>query len=255
MISAERKTQLLQTWLSEEAQPFIGWDFSYLDGRMIEDQVPWSYAARSAELMRQSNSVLDLNTGGGERFLALRDHWPQKVVVTEEWPPNHALATERFKPFGVPVHNVRLTDTDPMPFADGEFDLVMNRHAAFNSAEVARVLAPNGTFITQQMHGLSSEKLQAVFGAKPQWPDAIPETYVSRLKRSGLAMIDLQNWRGNLRFTDVGAIVYYLKAVPWTVPNFSVLTHQNALLMLQAQLDAGQPLLFDTRSYLIEARK
>ena len=30
------RNQLLETWKQEEQQPFIGWDFSHLDGRMFE---------------------------------------------------------------------------------------------------------------------------------------------------------------------------------------------------------------------------
>ena len=60
--------ELIQFWKHEEQQPFSGWDFSYLDGRMLEDQAPWSYSTRAAELMRKSSSVIDLGTGGGERF-------------------------------------------------------------------------------------------------------------------------------------------------------------------------------------------
>ena len=73
---------LREIWKYEEQQPFTGWDFSYLDGRMLEEQPPWSYSARAAQLMKRSASVLDLDTGGGERFLKLREDWPRKVVVT-----------------------------------------------------------------------------------------------------------------------------------------------------------------------------
>jgi hypothetical protein len=38
--------------------------------------------------MRQAASVVDLGTGGGERLLKLRKHWPEKVVVTEDYPPS-----------------------------------------------------------------------------------------------------------------------------------------------------------------------
>ncbi|MCL4829557.1 MAG: methyltransferase domain-containing protein [Caldilinea sp.] len=164
------RSELLDSWRREEAQPFIGWDFSYLDGRMIEEEPPWDYMARAAELMRHASSVVDLDTGGGERFLELHPHWPPKVVATEEYPPNLALATERLAPLGVQVLNVRITDDDPLPFADGEFDLVLNRHSAFNSAEVARVLAPGGVFLTQQVHGLWADDLHAAFGVTPQCP-------------------------------------------------------------------------------------
>ncbi len=235
---------LIAAWKYEEQQPFIGWDFSYLDGRMLEGQPPWSYLTRAAELMRQSASVVDLDTGGGERFLKLRPHWPPKVVVTESYPPNFKLATERLTPFGAQVLDIEIGDFRLMPFADNEFDLVLNRHAAFNAAEVARILTPGGTFLTQQVHGLWAADLLAAFDAKPQWPNATPEQYLPRLLAAGLEIIDQQNWSGELAFTDVGAIVYYLKAVPWLVPGFSVETHLKYLLKLQEQLENKEKLVF-----------
>jgi SAM-dependent methyltransferase len=247
--------EFIETWKHEEQQPFYGWDFSYLDGRMIEEQAPWSYSTRATELMRQSLSVIDLDTGGGERFLKLKAYWPGKVVATEHYPPNFRLATECLSPLGAQVMDVHLTDVGPMPFANGEFDLVLNRHAGFNSREVARILAPGGTFLTQQVHGLWAFDLLAVFGAKPQWPTATPEKYVPELKAAGLTIVNLQEWSGQLSFTDVGAIVYYLKAVPWLVPGFSVDKNSKQLLTLQHQLESGESLTFVARKYLIEAHK
>jgi hypothetical protein len=109
--------------------------------------------------------------------------------------------------------------------------------------------------LTQQVHGRSTEDLLAVFGATPQWPEATSEKYVPRLEAAGLEIVDVQEWTGRLWFTDVGAIVYYLKAVPWLVPGFSVRTYSSALLRLEAQRRAGQDLVFTTRVYLIEAHK
>jgi len=246
---------LIETWKHEEQQPFSGWDFSHLDGRMIEEQAPWSYSTRAGELMRRSASVIDLGTGGGERLLKLQEYWPKKMVVTEDYPPNVRLATERLSPFGVRVVDVPLTDYDLLPFADGEFDLVLNRHAGFNAQEVARILAPDGTFLTQQVHGLWAYDLLAVFDAKPQWPEATLEKYVPQLKAAGLTIADTREWSGKLSFTDVGAIVYYLKAVPWLVPGFSVGTHLEQLLALQRRLESGEGLTFVARKYLIEAHK
>ena len=249
------REMLITNWKAEEQQPFIGWDFSYLDGRMLEGQAPWSYTTRAAELMKQSASVVDLDTGGGERFLKLRAHWPPKVVATESYPPNFKLATERLTPLGVKVLDIEISDFAPMPFDDNEFDLVLNRHAAFNSAEVARILTPGGAFLTQQVHGMWAADLLAAFDAKPQWPNATPEQYVPRLLAAGMEIVDVRNWSGELAFTDVGAIVYYLKAVPWLVPGFSVKTHLKNLLKLQEQLEKQEKLVFTARKYLIEAHK
>jgi len=246
---------LIENWKFEEQQPFIGWDFSYLEGRMIEEQPGWSYSARAAELMKRASSVVDLDTGGGERLLELRKFWSNKVVATEGYLPNFKLATERLSPLGIKVVSIQLNDDALMPFDTGEFELVLNRHSAFNPAEVARVLTLGGTFLTQQVHGLWAVDLLAVFNAKPQWADATPEKYLPRLKAAELEIVDIQDWSGRLTFTDVGAIVYYLKAVPWLVPGFSVATHLNYLLDLQSQLENKESLTFAARKYLIEARK
>ena len=249
------RNPLIESWKAEEQKPFQGWDFSYLDGSMLEDQTPWSYSRRAAELMKQAKAVIDLGTGGGERFLKLREYWPNKVVVTENYPPNVKLAVECLTPLGVSVLDVPLADDEPMPLADGEFDLVLNRHSSFNTREVARILTPGGTFLTQQIHGLWADDLLAAFDAQPQWPDSTPEKYVPALKAAGLTILDVQDFSGKLTFTDVGAIVYYLRAVPWLVPDFSVESHLDCLNRLQHRLERGEALAFRARKYLIEARK
>jgi SAM-dependent methyltransferase len=174
--------QLVEAWEREEQRPFAGWDFSRLDGRMQTERPSWSYAVRAAALLRAATSAVDLGTGGGARFLELRDAWPHQVAVTEQVPANLALAAERLVPLGVRVVAARATDNDPLPFSDAEFDVVLNRHTAFNSNEVARILASDGRFLTQQVHGRSAEELQAAFGARPLWPDAAPEKYIPLLE-------------------------------------------------------------------------
>jgi len=69
-----------------------------------------------------------------------------------------------------------------------------------------------------------------------------------------LEITNVENWSGELTFTDVGAIVYYLRAIPWLVPGFSVESHLNYLLKLQEQLERDRVLVFTSRKYLIEAR-
>jgi SAM-dependent methyltransferase len=246
---------LLESWLREEQALFSGWDFAHLDGRMLEDQAPWSYSTRAAELMQSVAALVDLGTGGGERLLKLQANWPEKVVVTEDYPPNVRLATERLAPLGVQVVDVPLTDFDPLPFADGEFDLVLNRHAGFNAREVARILAPGGAFLTQQVHGLWAYDLIAAFDVHPQWPDSTLDKYIPQLVAAGMTITDTRDWTGQLAFTDVGAIVYYLKAVPWLVPGFTVRTHLHYLQELQGRLDRGGSLSFTAKKYLIEAHK
>ncbi|MBV7337814.1 methyltransferase domain-containing protein [Chloroflexi bacterium TSY] len=246
---------LIESWNQEEQRPFVGWDFSYLDGRMYEEQAPWSYTTRACELMPETSSLLDMGTAGGERLLHMKEHWPERVVVTEEYPPNIKLARNNLEPLGVQVVDVELREHGPMPFGDEEFGLILNRHSAFNVDEVARVLKRDGTFLTQQVHGMWAHDLLAAFGVTPQWPNATPAHYLPLLEAANLELVTVEDWSGELAFTDVGAIVYYLRAVPWMVVGFSVETHLDALMGLQSQLEKQGRLSFEAKKYLIEARK
>ena len=166
------RDELVRMWLREELQSFTGWDFSYLDGRLNEGQEHWSYLDRASALMRCSGSMLDMDTGGGEKLLNLHEYWPARVVATENYPPNVKLATERLSGLGVQVIKAAVSDFDPMPFEDWEFDLVLNRHALFNPSEVARILSVGGTFLAQQVHGMWAWDLVAIFDSALQFPDA-----------------------------------------------------------------------------------
>lgn len=101
----------------------------------------------------------------------------------------------------------------------------LHRHSSFNAAEVARILKPGGTFLTQQIDGWWAHDLMAVFGVEPQWPDETLANCVTWIEDASLTIMKVEDWSGVFTFTDVGAIVYYLKAAPWLVPGFSVETH------------------------------
>ncbi len=68
--------ECLQTWKSEEQQPFLGWDFSYLDGRMLEDPqaVPWLVPGFSVETHLQNllNLQHRLESGYQLAFTAIK---------------------------------------------------------------------------------------------------------------------------------------------------------------------------------------
>jgi len=238
-------------WEREERQPFIGWDFSHLAGRWYEEHPPWSYEEMARSLLRASDAALDLGTGGGERLAGLADSFPARVAATEGYAPNVEVARQRLVPLGVEV--VGVGGGTELPFPDRSFDLVLDRHTAFDAAEVARVLRPGGTFLTQQVDGRNLADLIKHFGAQPQFPDITVDRVSVDLRRSGFVIEDARDHRLLTRFDDVGALVYYLRAVPWTVPGFSVATHRGELVALQAQLESGGQLSFASRRFLIRA--
>ena len=44
-----KDAELIAAWEHEEQHPFIGWDFSYLDGRKLEEPPPLNYEMRAAD--------------------------------------------------------------------------------------------------------------------------------------------------------------------------------------------------------------
>lgn len=249
----EKQAALWASWKAEEAAPFAGWDFSHLHGRFRKSDLPWDYMALARQLLPQAANVLDVGTGGGERLLQLRDAWPPQVTVTEGWPPNVALAGQRLLPEGV---RVVAANRHPLPFAPRSFDLVLNRHTGYRSWDVARVLRPGGVFLTQQIDALWGWDLQVAMGMRVQ---ERPSSYELALRycqtETDLIIEQAADQTGTMTFSDVGALVYYLKAIPWMVPGFTVDTHLPYLLALQDKLEGGEPLQFVTRQYLLRARK
>ena len=148
--------------------PFSGWDLSWLDWpRPRTERLPWSYRREVARRAALADTMLDMGTGGGER-LSRQPGRPLRTVATEAWPPNVPVAAERLRPLGIPViqdegapDNTAQADGDRgrLPFRDGAFALVANRHEAFRAAEVSRVLRPGGTFVTQHVDFHSSDDL------------------------------------------------------------------------------------------------
>ena len=142
--------ELKTIWKSEEDCAFIhGWDFSHIRGRHEEEKtLPWDYKAIIRSVLRDDMKLLDYDTGGGEFLLSLR-HPYENTAATEGYPPNVALCRERLLPLGIDVRECK--NAAQIPFADGSFDLIINRHGDFDPPELWRLLKPGGLFVTQQV--------------------------------------------------------------------------------------------------------
>lgn len=243
---------LIDLWRREAAAPFEGWDFSHLDGRMIEADPPWSYPTLAKAAANRADDILDVATGGGEMFASFAP-FRARATAVEGYEPNIAVARRRLEPLGVKVFrgNTRLG----MPFEDATFDLVLNRHGGFKAVEMHRILKPGGGFLTQQVGGDNLGDLVDAFGAGLAYPDHTLARFRDELAALGCEVRRAEEWRGDVTFLDVGALVYFLKAVPWVVTGFDVERHADALMALHARLVADGPLRFTYSRFLIEAVK
>jgi SAM-dependent methyltransferase len=246
------RSALIAGWKKDEAAPFSGWDFSYHAGRVREEEPPWDYMALARQALARATAVLDVATGGGERFAQLAP-FPSHARAMEGYGPNVFIAQSRLEPLGVQV--LACGESQPMPFSDGEFDLVLNRHGGCWNPELGRVTRPGGHLLTQQVGPGNSWDLMEAFGSKPQWVENSLDFVSGKLKAVGFEILDGRDWRGHAHYLDVGALVYDLKAIPWLVPGFSVDGYLETLWRLQRRLETEGTLSFQRSLFLIKARK
>lgn len=219
--------------VAEYNTPFAGWDMSYLKDRRIDlhAEPRWDYTATVLAAMHGIETMLDMGTGGGERLASLSEVQPLPfhTYATEGYAPNIAVARQRLEPLGVTV--VAIDDDAHLPFADEQFDLIINRHASYDLHEVLRILKPGQRFITQQVGDQTNRKLHELSGYEPKdtfYPGAEQKRVwnlayaVRELQDAGWQIIEQEEEFYPTRYYDVGAIVYYLKAIPWEIPDFSV---------------------------------
>ncbi|HWF69122.1 MAG TPA: class I SAM-dependent methyltransferase [Mycobacterium sp.] len=238
------------------AAPVDGWDFSWLDGRATEQRPSWGYQRQMSRRLATVSAALDIDTGGGE-VLAGAEKFPPTMVAVESWPPNAALATKLLHPRGVLV--VATRDEPTLPFADEAFDLVTSRHPLSNLRwrEIARVLRPGGTYFAQQGGPAFMFELKEYFGGpQPNWADSShPNTQRAQANSAGLQVIDLRMERLRAEFFDIGAVIYFLRKLPWIVSGFTVDRYRERLRELHDQITRDGQFVASSSRVLVEARK
>src|SRR6266699_2315263 len=246
---------LFEFLIAEANHPFAGWDFSHIiaTGRMSEAPLTWSYTSRLLMPLREAQSLLDMDTGGGE-FLSLLQPFPPLTCATEGYMPNVPVARKRLEPLGVRVYGV--DDSHHLPFEDSQFDLIINRHGYYSPREVMRILKPGRQFITQQVGGSINAELNMQLGAE-NYPYAhwTLDFAVRELQEAGWRIVEQKEDHPIKRFFDVGAIVYYLKAIPWQVPDFSVEKYFDRLMEIQQIFERDGFVDVTFHSFFIVARK
>ena len=270
------RTRIVSRWYShtmktfeewvEEAQTatFSGWDFSWLDERWWEEPPPWEYRDRVAVALKGTRSLLDMGTGGGEFLASLGPLLPATTYATEAYAPNAIIARYTLDPWSVTVLEIREDECYPhppqdvayrIPIDDHAVDLVINRHESFDAREVVRVLKPGGRFITQQVGSLNFAALNERFGAPLSFEDWTLSTARREVEDAGLEVAAAEESLAPAGFRDVGAVIYYLEAVPWQVPGFTLDGFREVLRAIHEEMAEGQPFAMKSHRFLMEAVK
>lgn len=252
------------------AAPFSGWDFSWLEGRRVEEGAEdWDYEERARQRVSTAASLLDLGTGGGERLSQLGP-FPPLAVATEAYRPNVPLARRRLQPLGVTVvqthpgvHDTRGPQPDGgfserrLPFPDAHFELVLAHSSAFCPAEVFRVLTPSGILLTAQgASSLSPTLADVLEGSVPEWAKEGQGWDVdATLDQASFETIEKLDLFPRTTFRDIGAVVYVLRTVPWTITDFTVEGYRERLYRLHLHIQREGGFTIQGHQRLLEMRK
>ncbi len=252
------------------AAPFSGWDFSWLEGRRVEEgETGWDYEERARKRVQTAASLLDLGTGGGERLSQLGP-FPPRSFATEAYGPNVPIATRLLQPLGVTVvqthpgiHDSRGPQPDGsfserrLPFPDDYFELVLAHSSAFCPAEVFRVLRPGGTLLTAQgAPSLSPTLAEVLEGPVPEWAKEGQGWDIdATLDAAGFETVERLDVFPKTTYRDIGAVVYVLRAVPWTITDFTIEHYRERLYRLHLQIKREGGFTVQGHQRLFEMRK
>lgn len=243
-----------ESWLEESRQAMHGWDFSHLKNRCETGALPWNYRDLVRQHLKPADEWLDMDTGGGELMSSFK-HPVEKTSVTEGWQPNIDLLKRTQVPQGITLYADPEGQMAQVP--SGHFEVVTNSHGGLPIAAIARVLRPGGIFISKQVGATNNYSLSRFLNEKyaPAFPDNNLLQVITQLQNNGFRILKADSSFVKMRFTDVGAIVYYATVIPWEFPNFDVNRAMPKLHQLQDIIaSVGDITTFEDR-FIIVAKK
>lgn len=233
-----------QDYILQTTGAQISWDFLHLidSGRLEEDDLHWSYVKTVREYFRDSRTLLDMGTGGGE-FLSSLAPLPETVYAVESNKSDLETAKRILAPMGVNV--VHLPENPKPPYSDGPafkngfFDLVINRHRAYSPGEVKRALKDGGCFITQQTGALSlCNLILDLAGERAAFPRRNLMSAVAELEEAGFKIHKKREQFVPVRFYDVDAVVCFLQNTPCAISGFEPDKYRRELGFIGSVIDS-----------------
>jgi hypothetical protein len=234
--------RLLAEGLSLDVEAY--WGAGFLPERYRADEPNWSYEAIARPILTRAESALDMGTGEGGVLAGLAP-LPRLTVAYEEWWPTVPAAQATLRPLGVylvvalgSIDNVPKQDQrrrPSLPFQAAAFDVVLNRHEAFDPFDVRRIIKPRGTFLTEQVGSDEAASVRALLGLPVDNRAWSADVAVGQLQAAGWTVEDLREDRMTMEFSDIAALVGYMRTLPWAFEDLDFGRARARLQQLHAQ--------------------
>lgn len=233
----------------------IGWDFSTM--KCVSEGLPWDFYNEVTKVTKKSDLLLDIGTGGGEAILSIADS-ALLLVGIDHSTGMMETATKNAISSGIPNVRFLQMDAEQLDFPNHFFQVVSSRHSCLDPDEIAKVLAPGGIFLTQQVSENDKENIKEAFGrgqAFGKKNGTLKNGYITELREAGFTDIKAVEASVTEYYQTPEDLLFLLKHTP-IIPNFGE-TEDDFLILEQwirdNQTDKG--IMTNSSRFMITARK
>lgn len=250
---------LMAEGLSVDVEAY--WGAGFPTGRYRADEPDWSYEATARAILAEAESALDMGTGEGGVLASLAP-LPGLTVAYEGWWPTVPAAQATLRPLGVHLvvalgsaDNVPRPDQrgrPGLPFQAEAFDVILNRHEAFDPVEVRRIIKPRGRFLTEQVGSDQGASVRRLLGMPKDEGTWTADVAIGQLEAAGWVIEEVREDHTPMRFSDIAALISYVRTAPWAFEDLDWNSAKPALQQLHAQ-SLSKPIDAVSHSFLVLA--
>lgn len=202
-----------------------GWDFSRM--KTEQEPAPWDYIEIVIKYLGPSDYVLDIGTGGGEKFIKFSKNFLKGIGIDPSEDMINTAKDNATRDKNTKVA-FKLMGAENIQFPENTFDIVLNRHAVVVPKEIVKVLKPGGYFITQQVEKSNMQNLKKAFSYKKTWRNNA-SSLGKDFKQNGCRIVAAGKYDINYWVKDIESLIFWLKAVDLP-ENFNIEDHGQQLL-------------------------
>jgi ubiquinone/menaquinone biosynthesis C-methylase UbiE len=196
-----------------------GWNFSKV--KCVMEGATFQLYEEVRKVCKQSDLLLDIGTGGGEALLQMSDAVLLLIGIDVS---ANMIGTANTNRKQANMANVRYMQMDAsnLEFPEHFFDVVSCRQAPFYADQVAKVLSPDGVFLTQQVGEGDKENLKRAFGRGQGDQDSygqLKNKYLDDLTQAGFKEIHSYEYDASEYYESAEDLIFLLKHTP-IIPDF-----------------------------------
>jgi len=179
-----------------------GWNFSSM--RTIS-YPKWDYLEIVKDYLKVTDKVLDIGTGGGERFTELSKHFRKGVGIDIDL---EMIKENSAKYSAIPNLQFVILD-ESLKGLDNDFNVILNRHAPFNLKSIKNHLVPGGLFITQQVGEKNMLNVMKILNT----PISLPPIDEVMISSNNMKTIRIEKYDIKYVVRDVESLIFWLAAL------------------------------------------